>query len=257
MDLYQHFRKEEREFIDRILEWMDQVREQYAPRLSDFLNPREIEIVQMVVGTKGDVRVKFFGGSDQAERKRAFLYPDYYTPALEDFDIKFYQLIYSAKFTKITHREVLGTLMSIGLKREKFGDILMDGSLIQIVVASEVSAYLQANITKMGNAGVKLREIQYDDILKLKEVWQENVVTLSSMRLDTVISAIANISRQKSQQLIQQNRVKVNWKPIDNPSYEINKSDVISVRGIGRMKILSIDGKTKKDKWKILCGLQK
>ena len=257
MDIYQHFRPEERQFIDQVLGWIDQVQMQYVPRLTDFLDPRELEITRMLVGTTGDVRVSFFGGSQEAERKRAFIYPDYYEPQIEDYELTIYELSYSAKFTTLKHRQILGTLMSVGLKREKFGDIWIEGDRVQFVVAKEVASYLEMNISKMGKAGVKFHEVHAEQVMQVTEQWKESQVTVSSMRLDTVLSALANISRQKSQMLVQQGRVKVNWKLVENPSYEIRESDVLSTRGIGRMKIFSIEGKTKKDKWKIKCGIQK
>lgn len=257
MNIYQHFRQEEHEFIDQVLGWIEQVQVQYAPKLTDFLDPRESEIVRMLIGTDGDVRVSFYGGNEVAERRRAFIYPDYYEPQIEDYELTIYELFYSAKFTILKHRQILGTLMSVGLKREKFGDIWIEGERVQFVVAKDVASYLEMNISKMGNAGVKFKEIPIDRVMRVTEQWKESQVTVSSMRLDTILSAIANISRQKSQTLVQQGRVKVNWKQIDNPSYEIRESDVISTRGIGRMKVFSIDGKTKKDKWKIKCGIQK
>ena len=257
MDIYQHFRQEERGFIDQVLGWIEQVQNMYAPKLTDFLDPRETEILRMLIGTNGDVQVAFYGGNQQAERKRAIIYPDYYQPELEDYELTIYELSYSAKFTSLKHRQILGTLMSIGLKREKFGDIWIGGEQVQFVVAKDVSSYLEMNISKMGNAGVKLHEMPREQVMQVTEQWKESQVTVSSMRLDTELSAIANTSRQKSQMLVQQGRVKVNWKQVDNPSYEIRESDVLSTRGIGRMKIFSIEGKTKKDKWKIKCGIQK
>ncbi|MBE3571322.1 MAG: RNA-binding protein, partial [Bacillales bacterium] len=75
--------------------------------------------------------------------------------------------------------------------------------------------------------------------------------------LDAVISALYHVSRQKSQDLIKQGLVKVNWAFVENKSFECGEGDVISIRGYGRSKILSIEGKTKKDKWRMVSGRQK
>ena len=257
MDIYQHFRPEEKDFIDQVLDWAEQVREQYAPKLTYFLNPREMEIIQMLIGKGGDVLVSFFGGADHAERKRAFLYPEYYTPEEEDYEIAFYQLSYPSKFTAIDHRQVLGTLMSLGVKRELYGDIWIEGDTVQFAVDKTISAYMEANLTKVGNVGVKCEPISSNDIIEVKECWRELMITSSSLRLDNIVSNAASISRQKSQMLIGQGRVKVNHRQIEASSYELKQGDVISVRGTGRMKVLAIEGKTKKDKWKIAIGLQK
>ena len=157
MDIYQHFRPEEKDFIDQVLGWAEQVREQYAPKLTDFLNPREAEIIRMLIGKEGDVRVSFFGGGENAERKRAILYPDYYTPDEEDYEIAFYQLSYPSKFATIDHRQMLGTLMSLGVKRELYGDIWIEGETVQFAVERTIAAYMEANLTKVGTIGVKRR----------------------------------------------------------------------------------------------------
>jgi RNA-binding protein YlmH len=89
------------------------------------------------------------------------------------------------------------------------------------------------------------------------EHWEEDTITVSSLRLDTALSGIHHLSRQKSQILIGQGLVKVNWMTIESPSFECQTGDLISARGHGRVKILSIEGKTKKEKWRITIGKQK
>ena len=257
MDIYQHFRPEEKDFIDQVLGWAEQVREQYAPKLTDFLNPREAEIIRMLIGKEGDVRVSFFGGGENAERKRAILYPDYYTPDEEDYEIAFYQLSYPSKFATIDHRQMLGTLMSLGVKRELYGDIWIEGETVQFAVERTIAAYMEANLTKVGNIGVKCRSISSTQLIEVNESWKELPITSSSLRLDNVIANAVSFSRQKSQMLIGQGRVKVNHRQIESSSYELKQGDVISIRGTGRIKVLAIDGKTKRDKWKIVIGLQK
>ena len=85
----------------------------------------------------------------------------------------------------------------------------------------------------------------------------EQDITVSSLRLDTIISGIHHISRQKSQLFIQQGLIKVNWTTIENHSFECAEGDLLSARGYGRVKILSIEGRTKKDKWRIVVGKKK
>lgn len=257
MNLYQHFRKEEHAFIDQVLEWKQTVENQYSPKLTDFLDPREQEIVQQVIGTNGDTQVEFFGGIKGLERQRAFLYPSYFTPTETDYQLSFFELKYPVKFVTVDHRKVLGSLMSLGLKRSKFGDILTQGERIQIIVAQEIADYVRMNLTSVGKAAISLTEINASDLLEITEEWTEQTVTVSSLRLDTVLSSILNISRQKVQALIENGLVKVNWKKIEQTSFECKEYDVLSVRGHGRSKLHSIDGKTKKDKWRIIVGRQK
>jgi RNA-binding protein YlmH len=257
MNIYQHFRPEEKEFIDQVTSWMVQVKTLYAPKLTDFLDPREHQILQIILGNDEEVLLQFHGGSENAERKRALLYPEYFSPEEKDLGVSLFEIKYPTKFISIDHRQVLGTLMSLGLKREKYGDILISGDRVQFIAAEEIAAYLFANLERIGKAAVSIKQYPLDEIISTEEVWDESVATVSSMRLDTVISSIINLSRQKVQILIEGGKVKLNFKQIENVSIECREGDTISVRGFGRCKIVSIEGKTKKDKWRITVGRQK
>lgn len=123
MDIYQHFRKDEHPFIDQILTWREQVERTYRPRLTDFLDPREQQILAMLVGTEADdLQLKQFGGGKYTERKRALIAP-FYEPVTEDmFQLALLETSYPNKFVTISHRDVLGAFLSLGLKRTKLGD---------------------------------------------------------------------------------------------------------------------------------------
>lgn len=257
MSIYQHFRPEEREYIDQVLNWKDYVETQYTLKVTDFLDPREQHILKMLIGEHGEVNYTLFGGAPDVERKRALIFPEYLTPAEDEFQISLFEIHYPTKFVTIEHRQVLGTLMSLGLKRGKFGDILIKEGICQFFAAKEISDYIRSNVETIGRAGVKLTETDIMNAIPTKELWVEIDLTVSSLRLDTVISGIFHISRQKSQLFIQQGLVKVNWTLTENPSFDCGVGDMISVRGSGRVKILTIEGKTKKEKWRIIVGKQK
>jgi RNA-binding protein YlmH len=257
MSIYQHFRPEEREFIDQVLDWKRIVEDTYVAKLTDFLDPRLQQIVHLIIGDSTDVRCQFFGGVENAERKRALIIPEYHIADNNDYQVKIFEVEYPRKFVTIEHREVLGSLMSLGIKREKFGDILFEGDRIQIIVAAEIHSYLGLQLSTIGRAKISLKEIQSNEVVKVEDKWYEEAITVSSMRLDTLISAVHNISRQKSQLLIEQGLVKVNYATTLKTAFECHEYDMISVRGYGRTKIISIEGKTKKEKWRINVGKQK
>ncbi|MBT2687956.1 RNA-binding protein [Bacillus sp. ISL-47] len=257
MSIYQHFRPEEKEFIDQVLNWKDQAENTYAPKLTDFLDPREQHILKSIIGQHSGIQCDLFGGIPNSERKRALIFPDYYQPDEEDFQICLFEVDYPKKFVTLEHPQVLGSLMSLGLKRGKFGDILFDNDRIQFFVSEEVEDYIRLQLETIGRASVTLRKQPFAKTIQTSEEWREYSVTSSSLRLDTVISAVYSISRQKSQLFIQQGLVKVNWTLLENPSFECKEGDMISVRGQGRSKIMEIEGKTKKDKWRIIAGRQK
>jgi RNA-binding protein YlmH len=257
MNIYQHFRPEERDFIDQVLSWKDYVESSYSPKLTDFLDPREQHILKTLIGENGSITYKLFGGISEGERKRALIMPDYFLPTEKEFQINLFEIDYPIKFVSIEHPQVLGSIMSLGLKRGKFGDILMKDGRVQFFTASEISDYLKSNLESIGRASIRLKELALEEAITTDELWMEQAITVSSLRLDTIISGIHHISRQKSQLFIQQGLVKVNWTSIESVSFECAEGDLLSVRGYGRVKILSIEGRTKKDKWRIVVGKQK
>ncbi|MBF0993712.1 MAG: RNA-binding protein, partial [Granulicatella sp.] len=83
--IFQHFRKEEQDFIRKVESWVVSCQEQYAQILTPFLDPRQQFIVEAIVGQFDDIKFRFEGGYIAAERKRCMIYPDFYTPTAEEF----------------------------------------------------------------------------------------------------------------------------------------------------------------------------
>ncbi|WP_203332552.1 RNA-binding protein [Planococcus beigongshangi] len=252
--IFQHFRKEEQQFIEQVSGWLNEVEDRYTPKLTDFLDPRERFIVQSVLGSS-EIGMESLGLFPDAERQRVLLYPSYYEPTAEDFNITVFELKYPVKFVTLRHPDILGSLMSVGLGRSKFGDIRIEGERIQFAVADEVGLYLLTNFVSAAKVKVQLIEVEDTaDMLTVTEDWFEESHTVSSMRLDTVLSSVYNISRQKASALIHGGKVKVNWTVQEQPSFELHESDMISSRGFGRVKVLMIEGRTKKDKIRLQIG---
>ncbi|MEH6940530.1 RNA-binding protein [Bacillus sp. JJ722] len=254
MSIYQHFRNEEKNFIDTVLDWKESVETFYTPKLTHFLDPREQQILTSIIGHNDDCLLRFFGGYPLAERQRVLLYPNYYSPSEDDFQMTLIDISYNRKFHTLQHPQILGTLMSLGIKREKFGDVLLNSEGAQIIVSKDINDYVIANVTKIGQAGVTLIPKTFKDSLVVEDSWQEVMMTSSSLRIDSLFSSMANISRKKAQDYIVGGKVKVNHQQIEANDFECHEGDIISVRGFGRYRIMSIDGKTKKEKWRIVFG---
>lgn len=253
-EIFQHFRKDEQQFIEQANDWLRDVEDMYAPRLTDFLDPRQRFIIRSLIGQR-DVEMAASGSFSQAERERVLLYPPYYEPQESDFQIDVFELRYPVKFITLKHPDILGALMSLGLERGKFGDIRIGDGRVQVAVMEEIAPYLRANMTSAGKVKVQLEEV--DDpssYLPIAEEWQEELHTVSSLRLDAVMSSVYNISRQKAAALINGGKVKVNWTVQEQVSFELHESDLISARGFGRVQMQAIEGRTKKDKIRLQIG---
>lgn len=254
-NVYQHFRSEERPFIDTIQDWIEQVNMQYAPVLTEFLDPRQAYILETLVRQESELKFRFFGGYEEAERRRCLIFPEYYEPTQEDFEIDLFNVHYPKKFTVLSHGKILGSLIGTGIRREFLGDIISDGENWQVFIAKEISSYVQLQLSKIGNVKVRLEELSYVDILIPKDGWTNENTTVSSLRLDNVISTVFNISRQRAKQLTETGKVKVNWAPTQRPDFVLDLLDIVSIRGFGRLQIQVIEGTTKKGKIRLELGV--
>ena len=253
--IYQHFRPSERSTIDAASGWMETVESQYAPFLTDFLDPRQIYILETLLRQNGELSFQFEGGYVAAERKRCLIFPDYFTPTEADFSFELYEIVYPVKFAKLSHGKVLGTLMSAGVKREYFGDIMTDGTRWQVFIASEIANFVTSQIDKIGRVGVRLEKRDYTETIIPTDTWEIEHLTVSSLRLDAIISEVYAISRQRSKELVEAGKVKINWTENLRPDFVLDLLDIISIRGFGRIQLQAIEGKTKKEKYRLQLGV--
>ncbi|MCQ9210090.1 YlmH family RNA-binding protein [Granulicatella seriolae] len=254
-DHTQHFRREEQAFIATVEGWVSDCESQYSPILTNFLDPRQQFIVESIVGQYDDISYSFEGGYLAAERKRAMIYPNYYSPTQDDFQLSCYEIQYPKKFSELGHGRILGSLLGLGIERDLFGDIISDGDNWQFFCVNSMKEYLVQQFTKVGKVSVRLEEIPYTEILKPKDQWELTQTVVSSLRLDTLISTVFNISRQRSKELIEAKKIKVNWTVEERPDFELDLLDIISIRGFGRIQVRRIEGRTKKDKIRMEIGL--
>ncbi|WP_188454470.1 YlmH family RNA-binding protein [Virgibacillus oceani] len=257
MDIYQHFRKEEQPFIDKVLSWKEQVEQTYQNKLTDFLDPREQQIMDILIGTNNDVVLHVFGGGIHTERKRTLLAPFYEEITDDKFDLTLMQATYQDKFITLTHRDVMGAFLSLGIKRKKLGDIFVGNGILQILMANDIAPFVSANLTSIKKAKIKLEEKMLSQLVEVEKNWIASDKTVSSLRLDAVLKEIYHVSRKDSVDYIRKNLVKVNYKVVEDPAFVLQEGDLISVRGKGRSKLSSINGQTKKEKWKISTAVLK
>ncbi|MCG7342797.1 YlmH/Sll1252 family protein [Sporosarcina sp. ACRSL] len=252
--IIQHFRKDEQPFIETVIGWTREVEDTYSPKLTGFLDPRQIFILGSIVRSSG-LQFGVNGAFLEPERQRALIYPDYYEPEDEDYQVSVFTVRYPAKFMTLEHRDILGSLMALGIDRSKFGDIRLEEDVVQFAAVEEMKDYLIANLTSIGKSKVRVEELgSQDELIVNKESWKEELHTISSLRLDSLVASLLNCPRQKAVALIQNDKVKVNHVIRDQQAFEVNESDILSIRGSGRFKIISIEGRTRKDKIRLLVG---
>src|SRR5699024_2052796 len=188
MSIYQHFRKEEHPFIDQVLSWKEDVEKTYRYRLTDFLDPREQQIVESIIGPNHeDLQVVSFGGDETTERKRIIIAPFYEEITDDMFQITLKQANYNDKFITLSYRDVMEALLSLGITRDKLCDIFVRDGTLQIIMAQEISPYVQTNLVTVKNAHISLENKPFTALMNPDKNWIETEKTVSSLRLDVVL----------------------------------------------------------------------
>lgn len=258
MGIYQHYREEEHQFIDQVISWKEIVEKTHQAKITDFLDPREQQIVSSLIGsTNEEIQLSFHGAGQHTERKRAIIAPFYEAVTIESFQLSLLQATFHRKFISLEHRDVLGAFTSLGLTRDKLGDIFIGDGFLQIVVAQEIASYVLTNLTTIKNAHLTFVEQPLSNMQDKELNWLKADKTVSSLRLDVVLKEIYHISRKESQSIIQKKLVKVNFKLVTDATFNLYAGDLLSVRGKGRSKLVEVHGRTRKNNLRITTAILK
>lgn len=234
--------KEERMFLSFVYDKIFSSYEKGYPAFADFCSPAQLAILNPIVSKELD-GCDFLAKIKNSERKIPAVNYEYSELPTDIIAVS------GCGDGSITHRDVLGSLMSLGIKRPKIGDIVI-ADKVYFEVKKEISAYILSNLSKIRNRSVNL-EI-YDGKLERSFSFEEIPLTVSSLRADCIIGGIAKLSRENAKNYILSGRVSVNSLIFDNPSKQLNEGDIISVRRTGKFVFEKIAGLTKKDRIKII-----
>ncbi|HWI54709.1 MAG TPA: YlmH/Sll1252 family protein, partial [Desulfobacteria bacterium] len=218
----------------------------HSVEVTEFFDPYQQSIISPVLPKVPGISFIWTGGFDRAERKRLVLFPEYLESEDTDPEIKCLEITGNLKFQDLSHRDFLGSLMGLGIKRDKLGDIIVTSKGCQVVTDSQIAGYIERNLTKVHRVGVHIREIAIDELQLPEEEVREVFATVASMRLDAVAAAGFGVSRTKMADEIYAEKVKVNWLVVNDCSHAVKEGDIISIRGRGRVELDIVKGETKK-----------
>ena len=241
---------EEKQLVAHVKDLIELSEKHYKPYYSDFLNDMQISTALEVLEKCGVSDYLMWGGYDNADRVVLCVYPQYMCPENSDFPIECISLKYR-KTDKLTHRDFLGSLMSLGIKREIVGDIVVGEGITSFFVKSELAAYVKSQIGKIGRVGVTFTDETIDFNGTALE-YEEIECTVSSLRVDSIVSAAAKLSRGKAQTLIESGLAAKNSKIVYNTDSKIVSGDKISVRGYGKFTVVFDGEMSKKGKYRIV-----
>lgn len=197
------------------------------------------------------VKYEFYGGFDDAERRMIVFLPDYiesidyFNTNSNDNPIKPVKII-KDNFSTLSHRDYLGAIMGLGIKREMIGDIILNEHGCSLAVADSVSKYICENLVSVGRGSVKADTAECFDEIKTEEVFEEKRCFVSSMRADSVVSAGFGLSRSSATEKILHGDVIVNSVIITKPDAHISFGSKIVIHGKGKIVVTQDGGITKK-----------
>ena len=184
-----------------------------------------------------------FGGFDGAERQMVAFIPEYEEP---EFPISALKLT-SPMLGSLTHRDYLGSVLGLGIKREKCGDIIIGEKEAFVILSEDIASYVLNSLEKVGRVGVKCAIVPLSEIKVPEKSFKPITGTVSSLRLDAIISLFSGKGRSKASEIISGGLVFINGIQVMKNDFHLKDGDIISLRGKGKAT-LSVGGTSKKDR---------
>ncbi len=220
---------------------------------TDFLNISEISILEKVLKEEKVSNYIFFGGKENTDRSILIFYPEKFSKEMIEKNYEKILNVIRIKLPnnlKYEHREYLSGIMKLGIKREKFGDILVCETGADIVVLSEISTYLEnelKSLTRFQKSQISICSI--NELKNIETEYKSFGIIVSSIRLDNFVTELSNCSRGKAEEIIESGRVFINSINEFKASKKININDIITIRGKGKFIFDGIEKETKSGKY--------
>lgn len=193
-----------------------------------------------------DLLIESYGIFPDSDRRVIGFNRSYY----EEFPVKLIKIKCNTKFTKLAHKDYLGSIMALGIKREKLGEIILGDECAYVAIQEDMVDFLISSLNKIRNLTCKCTIVGDDKPLP-EAKYEESVVISTSTRLDCIVAAIGNVSRSKATELVSQGKVLVNYICTTDKSHEVKENIKITIKGLGKFKICEISGITKSGRLKM------
>ena len=242
--------KDDKILLAQILDKVEMVEKKNKIEYTDFLDLAQIELVQKFINKIKLQNYMIYGGFEQAERKMFVIYPDKFNSVVVEKNLSNIVQIIRIELPddlkgKYTHRDYLGAVIKLGIERKKIGDIIVDQNGADIIVDKDIVKFLLDNLGSLTRFSKSTISVQNIEDLRPVEVRKEELeIIVSSMRLDNVISDLARCSRNKALDIINTERVFINFECETKKTKQVKTGDMITIRGKGRFFVKEIIGQT-------------
>ena len=192
-------------------------------------------------------RVDSYGGFKDCERRMISFNNIYDSP----YPIKLLKIESSSKFDNLCHRDYLGAVLGLGIRRNKIGDLLLKGNACYLTVCEEITEFLADNLNLVGKAPCKVTilENNFEDLVPN---FKQEIILVQSLRIDSIVSKLIGISRSKAQSIIEEGMVLLDYNKVKDKSKEVEIEGRITIKGHGKYILDEIIGNSKSGKFKVL-----
>ena len=238
---------EQREVAEKLLQSISFVENRNT--VTKFLtNFEQIVLSQIVAYNYSDFKVEFFGGFDDAERKKAKIISNEYYDV--DYDIVCLKAKFNNKFNRVEHRNILGAVHNLGINFNRFGDIIVLENEVYIFVDEEIADYIAMEFTKAGRVNLDFQRVDLAEV-GIEKKYEDFEIVSSSFRIDSIVAKITNKSRGKVKEFFEQDFIKLNHVILRNGEKTCTTDDIISIRKYGRFVVKDYRQNKKSLKYRI------
>ena len=247
LNFLQQASAEQREAAEKLLQSISFVENRNT--VTKFLtNFEQVVLSQIVAYNYGDFKVEFFGGFDDAERKKAKIISNEYYDV--DYDIVCLKAKFNNKFNRVEHRNILGAVHNLGINFNRFGDIIVLENEVYIFVDEEIADYIAMEFTKAGRVNLDFQRVDLTEV-KIEKKYEDFEIVSSSFRIDSIVAKITNKSRSKVKEFLEQDFIKLNHVILRNGEKTCTPDDIISIRKYGRYVVKGYTQNKKSLKYRI------
>ncbi len=232
--------------LRRMEDIVQAARKKYEAQFGVFSDAQTVAAAKQYIRAEDGFECGFYGGYVDAERCVFGVWPEYESDGIEaQYPIALLKMECPPQKT-LSHRDCLGALLGLGIKREMIGDILCDERIFYVFVSDKIAGYILANMEKIGSSGVRIRQIPLADFTAPTQKTAKKGIFIMSNRLDAILAGALDLSRAKASELIYAERVSVNHIVKTEVALRLNEGDLLSVRGFGRYRIGETGNKSRK-----------
>lgn len=207
-----------------------------------------------LVKISGELKCKIhtYGVFEESDRRLIAILSKDETDNINDYPVDLIKIKNKSHFVDLRHADFLGALMSQGIKREKFGDLILEDQNCYVPVCKDISVFIKENLVKIGKNPCEIVSVDIKNTKVPTYKFEERNIVVTSMRVDSVIASICGISRNASTDMIKKGLVLLDYEKVLQKDTYVDVGSIITARGYGKFKIHELIGKTQKDREKII-----